>query len=639
MPASVGRHGIVRFGNFEADLGVGELRKAGVRIKLHDQPFRVLVMLLDRPGELVTRDEIRKTLWQDNTFVDFDHGLNNAVARLREALGDSADTPRFIETLPRKGYRFIAPAHLLESKPDRGATAAALPQELRNRSSISVQGRTILVIGGVAALAITILIAVGVFHRTKRPQPTRPIAIAVLPFQNTSATREFDFLRFGLADDLVTTLSYFPGLSIRPSATSDRYAGTNVDLLKAAHEMRVGTIITGHFSVENSDIEVTLEAVDVANNRVIWRDSLRGSARELTGIQRQINARIQRGLIAALGVNGRSGGPSNVSQNAEAYELYLRAISEGDPTNSRSSFSSDNKAAIQLLQRAVALDPGYSSAWAALGHRYYYEIGFEESGENPRSNAKAALRRALAFNPGRIDAATDLINIESEEGELNQAYDDITKLLRQRPDSGAVHLVYSYVLWYAGLLDESANECEKTRSLDAGTTDLVACAYVFMGLGKYDRAREYLQLLSGSEFAEGGEAEILLREGKQAEAVQLLRSLPAVYGWPVLQPCLQSHPSPSGDSAAQKVRSILMSDNDPFPKYALAAWDSLCSRPEFAFRELRRAIEQDYCAYPQMETDPLLARVRGMPEFGELRSLGKACQQHFLENRKQRDSR
>jgi tetratricopeptide (TPR) repeat protein len=160
--------------------------------------------------------------------------------------------------------------------------------------------------------------------------------------------------------------------------------------------MRVGTIITGHFSVENSDIEVTLEAVDTANNRVIWRDSLRGSARDLTGIQRQISARIQRGLIAALGVNGRSGGSSNVSQNAEAYELYLRAVSEGDPTNSGSSFSSDNKAAIQLLQHAVALDPSYSSAWAALGHRYYYEIGFEESAEN-RSNAKAALRRALAL--------------------------------------------------------------------------------------------------------------------------------------------------------------------------------------------------------------------------------------------------
>jgi DNA-binding winged helix-turn-helix (wHTH) protein/TolB-like protein len=635
----VARHGVVRFGNFDADLRAGELRKAGVRVKLHDQPFQVLAMLLDRPGELVTRDEIRKRLWEDDTIVDFDHGLNNAVARLREALGDSADTPRFIETLPRKGYRFVAPASLLESKPGQEATAVALPKGPKSRPKVFAQQWRALVTGAVAALGITIAVAVVMSHRKEQLQFTRSQAVAVLPFQNTSATKDFDFLRFGLADDLATRLSYFPELSIRPSATSNRYAGSDVDLQKAAREMGVGAIITGHFSVAEDDLEVTLEAVDAANNRVIWRDSWRGSARDLTGIQRQINARVQRELIAALGVNGRSSVPSNLSHDAEAYELYLRALSEGDPTNSGSSFSSSNKDAIRLLQRAVALDPGYSSAWAALGHRYYYDIGFEENGEAPRSHAKAALHRALALDPSRIDAATDLINIESEDGELNQAYDDITRLLRQRPDNGAVHLVYSYVLWYAGLLDESANECEKTRALDAGTTDLAACSSVFMGLGRYDRARDYLQLLSGSEFAEGGEAEILLREGKQAEAIQHLRSLPAVYGGPLLEPCLQGHPSRPGDRAAQKVRSVLMADNDPFPKYGLAAWDSLCGQAEFAFRELRRAIEQDYCAYPQMETDPLLAKVRAMPEFAEVRSLGIACQQQFLEHRKQQSTK
>ena len=112
MPPPVSRLGVVRFGIFEADFRAGELRRAGARIELHDQPFQVLAMLLDRPGELVNRDELRKRLWPGDTFVDFDHGLNNAVARLREALGDSADNPRFIETLPRRGYRLITPANL-----------------------------------------------------------------------------------------------------------------------------------------------------------------------------------------------------------------------------------------------------------------------------------------------------------------------------------------------------------------------------------------------------------------------------------------------------------------------------------------------------------------------------------------------
>jgi DNA-binding winged helix-turn-helix (wHTH) protein/TolB-like protein len=638
VPPSLAPLRVVRFGIFEADFRSGELRKAGVRVKLHDQPFQVLAMLLDRPGELVTRDEIRKRLWPGDTFIDFDHGLNNAVARLREALGDSADIPRFIETLPRKGYRFIAPANLLGSGLDQGVPVSeALPEE-PSRARFSARRRKALVTSGVAVLAITIAVAVGVLRRPAQPQAAHPQAIAVLPLQNTSAAKDLDFLRIGLADDISTTLSNFPALSIRPFGTSNRYAGPDVDLQKAAQEMRVGHIITGHFAVAGDNVDVTLEAVDATNNRVLWRDTMSGSVRDLRGIQQQIAARVQRGLIAALGVNAGSNGSSNTSHNAEAYELYLRAISQQDLTNTQSPFSSSNKESIRLLERAVALDPAYSSAWAALGHRYYYDIVFEESGEDARSRAKAALRRALALDPGRIDAASDLINIESEEGELNQAYDDITRLLHQRPDSGSVHLVHSYVLWYAGLLDQAANECEKTRSLDAGTTDLAACAYVFMGLGRYDRAREYLQLQSGAEFERAGEVEIFLREGKQDQALQRLKSVPAIYGRPLLEPCLQRGSTTRTDTAVQKLRSALMTEDDPFSKYLLAAWDSLCGQPELASRGLRRAIEQNYCAYPQMETDPLLARVRATPEYSEVRSLGIACQQRFLEHRKQRSS-
>ena len=246
----------------------------------------------------------------------------------------------------------------------------------------------------------------------------------------------------------------------------------------------------------------------------------------------------------------------------------------------------------------------------------------------------------MALDPGRIEAASDLINMESEEGELNLAYDDITKLLHKRPDSGAVHLVHSYVLWYAGLLDEAASECEKTRSIDAGTTDLASCGHVFIALGKYDRAREYFQLQSGNDYEKAGRVEILVREGKEDEALQELKLLPTTdfYGQSLLQPCLQHRSPPKGDSAAQQVRASSMAGPDPFPKYVLAAWDSFCGEPEFAFRELRRAIEQNYCAYPQMETDPLLAKARAMPEFAEIRSLGIACQQHFLKHRKQRSS-
>ncbi len=462
-----------------------------------------------------------------------------------------------------------------------------------------------------------------------------PRPIGVVPLQNLTVNKDLDFLRVGLADEIATTLSYYPALSIRPFATTSGYADSNVNLQKAAQEMRVADIVTGHFAIVGGEIEVSLEAIDAVSNSVVWRDTFRGTTRDLIGLQQQITARVQHGLIEALGVSSGTGATVNASHNPEAYELYLRGVSARNTTTSQNPLlGSDNTEAIRLLQRAVTLDPSYASAWAALGHLYYYD-----SGEDKRTRlmAKAALQRAVALDSNRFDAASDLITIESEEGELDRAYDDITRLLHRHPDSGAARLVYSYVLWYAGLLEEAAAECEKTRSLDAGTTDLASCSYVFMALGRYGCAKDYLQLVSGTQYQKESEVEILLREGKQEEALRNLQSLSttAFYGRELLEPCLKHRPPAEGAAAAQKVRSRVMSQDDPFPKYLLASWDSTCGRTDYAYATLRRAISQNYCSYPQIETDPLLERIRGTPEFAEIRSLAIACQQHFLEHRKQ----
>jgi len=603
----------------------------GGTVRLEHKFMLVLVCLARRPGEVISKDELIRTVWAD-TFVT-DDVLTRAVSELRRILRDDAKQPHIIETVSKNGYRLIAPVQRIQE--------SSLAAGRGGRANLFAgRRRKILAAITVALAAIAITIGVALVRKTAKIQTRGPQPIAVLPLQNASAAKELDFLRLGLADDIATTLSFYPSLSIRPFAATSKYSGADVDLQKAARELRVADLITGHFLVAGENVEVTLEAVDAADNRVLWRATLRGTTRDLTQVQEQISARVQHGLIPALGANTGSSASTNTSHNAQAYEFYLRAMSHNDAPNSQgSSFSSENKTAIQLLQRAVALDPGYASAWAALGHFYYYESGLGDGGEIARSRAKAALQRAVALDPSRIEAASDLINMESEEGDLNQAYDDIVKLLHQRPDSGAVHLVHAYVLWYAGLLGEAESECEKTRSLDAGTQDLASCGHVFIALGKYDRAWEYFHLVSGTEYEKSGQVEILLREGKEEEALKNLKSLPRndVYGL-LLEPCLRHQPPPNGGVGAQKIRSTVMADYDPGPKYELAAVDSFCGQPGFAFRELRRAIEQDYCACPQMETDPLLTKIRAMPEFAEIRSLGIACQRHFLEHKKQRGS-
>lgn len=619
--------GDFRLGEWLISPVLNTVQKDGKSVRLEHKFMRVLVCLASRPGDVVSKEELFRSAWVD-TFVT-DDVLTRAISELRRILNDDAKNPRIIETVARNGYRLIAPVQ-------RAQDSSSGHQQAIGARAFVLRQRKVLVATGVALLAAALIVAVALLHKSAQPvnlQAKGPQPIAVLPLENASAAKEFDFLRLGLADDIATTLSFYPALSIRPFAATRKYAGPDVDLQKAARELHVADLITGHFLVAGENVEVTLEAVDATNNRVLWRVTLRGTTRDLTGVQEQIAARVQHGLIPALGLNTGPNSSSNRSRSAEAYELYLQAMSHDDAPNSQgSSFSSENKTAIQLLQRAVALDPGYASAWAALGHIYYYE--------GARSSAKAALQRAVALDPSRIEAASDLINMESEEGDLNLAYDHISNLLRQRPDSGAVHLVHAYVLWYAGLLGEAESECEKTRSLDAGTQDLASCGHIFIALGKYDRASEYFHLVSGTEYEKSGLAAILVREGKQEEALKYLKSLPTtgVYGLLLLEPCLQHQPPPNGAVGAQKIRSMVMADYDPGVKYVLATADSFCGHPEFAFRELRRAIEQDYCAYPEMETDPLLANIRGMPEFAEIRSLGIACQQKFLQHRKQTKS-
>jgi DNA-binding winged helix-turn-helix (wHTH) protein/TolB-like protein len=627
---------VVRFADFEANLRSRELFRRGRKVKVPDQSFAVLVLLLERPGSLVSREQIQRGLWSSDTFVDFDHGLNNAINRLREALGDSADVPKFVETLPRRGYKFIGVIEHTKVPGTEELTQEVLRAKLTDSRP---QTRFFGMVTIVALTAVASIAALLVFRPHPKAKPDRPRAIAVLPLQNSTGNTEFDFLRIGLADDIATTLSSQPAFSIRPSAIANRYAASDLDLQRAAREMRVANIITGHYLVSADHIEVTLEAIDPIENRVVWRDSVRSSVQDLSALERQISAHVQRGLIAGLGLKGGFIAPANVSQNAEAYELYLRALAAADqPFSTGPSFASAVREAIKLLDRAVALDPGYAPAWAALGHDYYYDIGFGEGGNQSKLRAKAALQRAIALDHGRVDAASDLVNIKSEEGLLNEAYDDIIRLLQERPDNGSVHLVYAYVLWYGGLLEEAAQECDKARFLDPGTTDLASCGQVFWGLGKYERARAYLQLVAGSEYEAGGLVEILIREGRSDEALQKARSLPAssrlFYGTALLEPCLR-HISSKGNQEADRFRERIMGEEDPFSKYALAAWDSFCNEPEHANRELRLAIEQNYCAYPQMETDPLLTSLRTRPEFAQLRSLGIACQQRFSNHRKE----
>jgi len=484
-------------------------------------------------------------------------------------------------------------------------------------------------IAALAAVFAVVVIAVLFWQFRRRPAspagPANPTTVAVLPFQNLSSDKDTDFLRLALPDEIATSLSYVQSLSIRPFATTSKYNAASVDLQQAGREMRVTDIVTGHYLREGDQLQLTLEAVDVENNRTVWRDTLSVGALDMLAMRGQITAKVRQGLVPALGASTASGDSGTRPKNEEAYDLYLRSLSvPHDP--------GPNKQAIATLERAVAIDPAYAPAWGALGLRYYYDASYSNGGEELFRRSDAAYERALTLDPNLISAAAQLVANHVERGEMKKAYAEAEDLVKRRPESANAHFALSYVLRYAGLLDDSARECDAALTLDPGSYLLRSCALVFLELGKITRARDFIQLDTGSEWAAYVTLNAFLREGRMEQArasVQRVSTNP-YYHRDFLEACLQSRPAPELDKIAHQMELAELADADSEPQYMRGAILIFCGQAKSGVRLLNSAIARNYCAYSALQSDPLLAKLRGTPEFSQLLSDAKECQKKFL---------
>jgi DNA-binding winged helix-turn-helix (wHTH) protein/TolB-like protein/tetratricopeptide (TPR) repeat protein len=646
---------VVLFGVFEADLRSGELRKNGVKIRIQDLPFRALKLLLSRPNELITREEFRQALWPGDVFVDFDLGIRSAIKRLRDALGDSAENPIFVETVDRHGYRWIAPTHVSEaasatgatgpesedSGPASGAKASAVETPARDSGAQATKTqatkikKTVWIVGLAVGLAIVMAVAWlrGTDWKERlfgNPDSSVLRSVAVLPFQNAGSDKDADFLRLALPDEVANVLSRVPSLSIRPFATTSRYSGPNLDLQQAGRDMGVTSIVTGHYLIAGDQLEVTLEAVDVVNNRSIWRDTVSVAAADKIAMREQITSQVRQGLVPAIGGSSAPWEVGTRPKNEEAYDLYLRSIAiphDVAPT----------KDAIAMLERAVGIDPGYAPAWAALGMRYYYDATFGDGGESMLKRSDSAFERALALDPNLISAAGALITNQADRGNLGPAYAQAAVLVTQRPESASAHFVLSYVLRYAGLLDEAARECDAAIKLDRGNYQFRSCSWVFNRLGEPQRAMEFVRLDAGSDWAARQTAFILIGQGKLVEARQSIQrmSRTSLMGHDLLQACLDPQSGSQLEDSAREVETAALAGVDAEPRYVFGTLLSYCGQKDAALRMLRSAIAQNYCAFQSLQSDPLLVKLRGTPEFSELLSAAKECQGRFLRQREQ----
>ena len=437
-------------------------------------------------------------------------------------------------------------------------------------------------------------------------------AVAVLPLQNVGSDKGVDFLRLALADEIATALSYVRSLSIRPFATTSKYDSPTLDLQEAGRAMHVTDVVTGHYMKEGEQIQITLEAVDVADNRTLWRDTMT----------------VAPDMIALRGQDSDDAGTH--PKNEEAYDLYLRSIAlPHDPL--------PNKDAIAMLERAVGLDPTYAPAWGYLGVRYHYDAAYSNGGEAMRKRSDAALERAISLDPNYIFAVAWLITNRVDQGELAKAYQDAEALVATHPEKAEAHFALAYVLRYGGAVEESAHECETALSLDPGNFMLRSCSFTFDQLGNYSRAMDFIQLDAGSEWASDNTMRHDVRDGKLAQAKEIAEKFKDVhtFGFGAMAACVENRSSADATSLFREEDANLLADPDPEPRYVVAGDFLFCGQKNLALQLIKSSISGHFCPYAGLQNDSVWAKMRGTPEFAEVLSAAKQCRDDFISERSQ----
>jgi len=632
-----------RFGLFQIDPDTGRLLRQGVPVRLHEQSLRVLGLLLERAGDIVTREELRQSLWPDGTYVEFEGSLNAILKRLRFALGDDADNPVFIETVPRRGYRFIAPVE--REQPSINETPAKAPglgpSELQTVAGGALPTSasrtwTSWVIGWAAGLALLGLFAWRLAPKRPSSPPNPPVArkvIAVLPFSNEGAGSDFDYLRYAIANDLVTDLTYGHSINVRPFASTSKYAAQPADPASVGKELRVTHVVTGGFLMDKQNLRVNLELVDVAQNLAVWREEITVSPQDLVALHERLAARTAGGLLPAMNVVGTFPDGLPVPKNEQAFELFQHSLSIPlDPES--------NLLGIKKLEESISLDGSYAPAWGELGGRYSVDFHYGSGRGESVAKSLQAFRRQSELDP---NAAPVWTITRVEQGDLNGAYDQVARFLHQHPDSRLAHYEMSYVLRYAGLLDEAGRECDAALALDPGYFGLRSCAVPFILRGDYAHAQRYISLDEKGFGALMG-VRIALRNRDGAAALAGYDTA-VRFGYlghdnvvrTLLRACLNHVPETELRQAVAPVETEPIAAHDPELFYQNAELLAFCGQGDGALRLLAKAIRGGHCSYPSMDNDPSFDPIRQRPEFGALRQAGVQCQEQFLVHRQQAD--
>jgi TolB-like protein/DNA-binding winged helix-turn-helix (wHTH) protein/Tfp pilus assembly protein PilF len=462
----------LRFGVFEVDLRAGELRKHGVRRRLQEQPFQVLAMLLERPGETVTRDELRNRLWTADTFVDFDQGVNKAVNRIRDALGDSATSPRFVETVARRGYRFIADVSAVESAPVAKADARSVDVAAPGNEPIAALAAPpspghlrrwyLWAIAGAGLAVASIAIAVWALQ-PRTPPPIR--SLAVLPLENLSGDAAQEYFADGMTDELIAVLGQISALRVISRTSVMPYKRARKPLPQIARELNVDAVIEGTVLRSGGQVRITAQLIAARDDTHVWSDTYDGDLRDTLMLQNKVARAIAEQIRVNLKPQEQATLKHGKVVDPQAYEAYLKGRYFW---NKRTS--SDFQKAIEYFTRATERDPAYAQAYSGLADTYALLGDWDYGVLAPRDafpRAKAAALKALQLDSMVGDAHTSLaFSLDGFDWDFISADNEFRRAIELNPGYATAHHWYAWHLSLLGRNDNAIAEMKRAQNLD-----------------------------------------------------------------------------------------------------------------------------------------------------------------------------
>ena len=640
---------LYEFGRFRLDPTEHLLLCDGKPVALTPKAFDILCVMAQNSGRLLSKDELMKRVWP-NSFVE-EANLSVNISALRRALGDSPDGQELIATLPKLGYRFVIPVREIrsesqtETQPLEGGPQADTSENGRDptttkpisllapsKADRSVPRARWPRVVGILALVTVLALYIAYRQRPVQVASIEPRRLAILPFQNLNRDVNSDFLGFSLADAVIIKLSYVSALTVRPSSAVQKYRDQMIDIARVSRELNVDTLLTGNFIRDGKDLRVTAQLIDTKTQNMLWRGTFDLKYEKLLQVQDEVAQQIIKGLEVNLTPSEAARMKPDTPVNPAAYEYYLRGVD----LYSRGEFAM----AIKMLEASNQIDSHYALNWAQLGRAYSASASFQFGGRDQYRKAQSAFEKALSLEPEQIDTRVYMANLLTDTGNVEKAVPLLREALKTNPNHAEVHWELGYAYRFAGMLRESAAECERARELDPGVKLHTSALNAYLYLGQYDRFLESLpheSTLAFDVFYQGvGEYYKNDRVSAAShfdQAYELEPSLLQAQVGEALAHGIRFQESKGIDLLRQTESKIdELGVGDPEASYKIAQAYAVLGDKTSALRVLERSVDGGFFPYTYLAADPLLDSLRREAAYARIMEKARRRYEEFQRN-------